>query len=224
MFARTKALVLAGVLAGTGVTLHGLARVTWAQEASAGKVSEQTVGHPSPSPYPISWELEFEPGIPRRVTIQLPGEATPRAFWYLTYTVTNKTKQEQTFLPVIEMLSENGTLVRSDFRVPLAVFQLIKGAEKKQFLEQQHEIGGEIRLGVDEARDGVAIWAEPTREMGRFSIFVQGLSGETARVKDANGKEVILRKSLQLNYFVRGDDVFPGEDEVNVDARAVVMR
>jgi hypothetical protein len=142
----------------------------------------------------------------------------------MTYTVTNPTKQEQTFLPVLEMLSEDGTLVRSDFRVPLAVFQLIKESEKKRFLEQQHQIGGEIRLGVDEARDGVAIWAEPTREMGRFSIFVQGLSGETARIKDAGGKEVILRKSLQLNYFVRGDDVFPGEDEVNVDARAVVMR
>ena len=220
MLARATAIISAGVVGILAVV--SVSHPTLGQATTA--TSQQTIGHPSPSPYPIAWELDFDTGAPRRMTIQLAGESTPRAYWYLTYTVTNRTKQEQVFLPKLEMLAENGTLVRSDFRIPLAVFQAIKDAEKKQFLEQQHQIGGEIRLGVDEARDGVAVWEEPAREMGRFSIFVEGLSGETARLKDASGKEVILRKSLQLNYFVRGDDVFPGEDEVNVDAKVQVMR
>jgi hypothetical protein len=35
---------------------------------------------------------------------------------------------------------------------------------------------------------------------------------------------VILRKTLQLNYLVRGDDVYPGEDEVNENPQEWVMR
>jgi hypothetical protein len=68
--------------------------------------------------------------------------------------------------------------------------------------------------------------------MGRFSIFVGGLSGESTELKDdkgqpvkgADGRPTILRKTLQLNFFIRGDEVYPGEDEVNINAEAWVMR
>ena len=60
--------------------------------------------------------------------------------------------------------------------------------------------------------------------MGHFSIFVSGLSGETATVKDKDGKDQILRKTLQLNYLIRGDDIYPGEDEVNENPSEWVMR
>ena len=43
-------------------------------------------------------------------------------------------------------------------------------------------------------------------------------------VKGPDGKPVILRKTLQLNYLVRGDDVYPGEDEVNENPEVWVMR
>ena len=94
-----------------------------------------------------------------------------------------------------------------------AAFDAIKRRERNQFLEDFTQIGGEIRLGEDQAKDGVAIWEQPAREMGQFSIFVSNLSGESvtlkddkgAEVKNADGKPTILRKTLQLNYFVRGD-------------------
>jgi hypothetical protein len=35
---------------------------------------------------------------------------------------------------------------------------------------------------------------------------------------------VILRKTLQLNYWIKGDEVYPGEDEVNQTAEVWVMR
>lgn len=182
------------------------------------------LGYPQPSQYPISWELDFTPGLPTRVVVVPEAGAQPQAYWYLTYNVVNRTGQEQTFLPVVELLTEDGRIIRSDKAIPKAVFDSIRQREGAKFLEQQHEIGGEIRLGDDEARDGVAIWREPAREMGRFSIFIQGLSGETTTVTGPDDKPVILRKTLQLNYLVRGDDVFPGDDEVNENARLHVMR
>jgi len=186
---------------------------------------------PQPSPYPVSWELTFEHAAPKRLSVALPGQA-PQAFWYMTYSVTNKTDQARTFLPVFEMLTEDGKVIRSDRNLPYKVFTEIKAREKNRFLEHFTQIGGEVRIGEDEARDGVAIWKEPNPEMGTFAIFLTGLSGEAVRLKDAEGKDIkdakgqaiILRKTLQMNYFVRGDEVYPGQDEVNSRPEAWIMR
>lgn len=188
--------------------------------------------YPKPSPYPISWELKFEHDEPRRVVLDVPGSSVPKAYWYITYTVTNESDQEQLFLPVFEMLTRDGRVIRSDRNIPQPVFDRIKRREGKQFLEPFTTIGGEIRIGEDEARDGVAIWEEPDRRMGAFSIFVTGLSGETAlakdargqEMKDAEGKPIILRKTLQVDYEIPGDEVFAGEDEIKQTGKQWVMR
>ena len=188
--------------------------------------------YPTPSPYPKSWELKFEHGTPRRIVVEVPGTSVPQAYWYMTYTVTNNTDKEQMFLPVFEMLSGDGKMVRSDKNIPAKVFDAIKAQEKKPFLQPFPTVTGQIRLGEDEARDGVAIWPEPSSRMGQFSVFVGGLSGEAVVLTDANaqpakdaqGQPVILRKTLQLNFIVRGDEVYPGEDEVNENPQEWVMR
>lgn len=187
---------------------------------------------PKPNPYPISWELKFEHSAPKRLMVRVPGTNTPQAFWYMTYTVTNKTDKEQMFLPVIELLTRDGRVIRSDVNIPAIVFDAIKTREKKQFLEPFPKIAGELRIGDDQARDGVAIWPEPMPEMGKFSIFVGGLSGEAIVYKDskgepvktAEGKPVILRKTLQLHFLVRGDEVQTGDDPVTEQPSEWVMR
>ena len=184
---------------------------------------------PKPSPYPITWELKFEHAIPKRIVVETPGSKLPIAYWYLTYTVTNKTDKEQVFLPYFEMVTRTGKVIRSDNNIAQKVFDEIKRREANQFLQPFTKIGGELRLGEDEARDGVAIWAEPDPRMGNFSIFVGDLSGEAVQLsddksgpmKDADGKPIILRKTLQLNYLIRGDEVFPGQDEVNEQPRGL---
>jgi hypothetical protein len=199
--------------------------------APLARAADEPGSYPKPSPYPITWELKFKHSMPKRIVVNVPGGA-PQAYWYMTYTVTNNTGQERTFLPVFEMLTDDGKVIRSDRSLPYKVFTEIKAREKNKFLEHFTQIGGEIRLGEDEAKDGVAIWKEPMPEMGTFSIFLTGLSGEAARLKDAEGKDVkdpdgqpiILRKTLQLNYFVRGDDVYPGLDEVNTRPEQWIMR
>lgn len=186
---------------------------------------------PTPSPYPITWELKFEHAAPKRIVVDLPGQA-PQAFWYMTYSVTNNTDQARTFLPVFEMMTNDGHIIRSDRNLPYKVFTEIKAREKSKYLEHFTQIGGQVRIGEDEARDGVAIWKEPMPEMGSFTIFLSGLSGETARLKDAEGKDlkdakgdsIILRKTLQMNYYIRGDEVYPGWDEVSTRPQGWIMR
>ena len=199
--------------------------------------------YPEPSPYPIAWELKFEHSKPKRIVVQVPGKG-PRAFWYITYTVTNESDEDQTFLPEFEMLTRDGKVIRSDRGVPVQAFEAIKRKEGNRFLLPTSKIGGIIRVGEDQSRDGVAIWPEPMAEMGTFSIFVGGLSGETVTLKMVDGKPVrvkpenvseelkgvkpedvvILRKTLQLNHVIYGDERFPGIDEVNVKPEQWVMR
>ena len=186
---------------------------------------------PEPSPYPISWELRFEHSKPKRIVVKIPGVGS-RAFWYMTYSVTNESQDDQTFLPVFEMLTKDGKIHRSDKGVPAEVFREIKSREGNRFLLPSAKVGGVLRVGEDQARDGVAIWPEPMSEMGSFSIFVAGLSGEAVTMKMVDGKPVrvkpehviILRKTLQLNYVIYGDDVRPDIDEVNVKPEVWVMR
>jgi hypothetical protein len=156
--------------------------------------------------------------------VQVPGSNAPKAYWYMTYTVTNNSDAEQLFIPSFDMALEDGRVILNDFKIPKEVFDAIKKREGARFLEPAALIGGQLRIGPDQAKDGVAIWPEPALRMGRFSIFCSGLSGEHATVKGPDGKDVILRKTLQLNYLIRGDEVYPGEDEVNEEAEQWVMR
>lgn len=187
---------------------------------------------PKPSIYPKFWELKFSHGIPKRIVVELPGSSVPAAYWYMTYSVINNSDKEQIWLPSFEMLLKDGRVARSDIGISAKVFDAIKAREKKPLMEPYPKIQGELRIGEDQAKDGVAIWPEPNSELGQFSIFVGGLSGEATMVKDAagqptkgpDGKPVILRKTLQLNFLIRGDEVYPGQDEVNQQSKEWIMR
>jgi hypothetical protein len=181
---------------------------------------------PSPSPFPITWELKFDVGLPTRVVVLAPGDSAPKAYWYLTYTVANRTGRELTFLPFFEMLTENGTVTRSDRLIPPAVFATIQQREGKQFLEPALRIAGELRIGDDQMRDGVAIWPEATPNLGHFTIFASGFSGEstTLPAASADAKATILRKTLQLDYVMAGDGKFAENNLIEEVSRAYIMR
>ncbi len=198
------------------------ASFSFAQEA-ADPLKKKPEAYPTPSVYSVAWQFDFTHSMPKRVIVNVPGQANPEGYWYITYQATNNTDQERMFLPVIEMLTEDGQVIRSDKNIPAAVFTAIKQREGNRFLEPAAQLAGELRLGEDQAKDGVAIWKEPMPEMGRFSIFVTGLSGETAKTTIGD-KEFLLRKTLQLDYHVAGDAIKPGRDEVNPVVENWVMR
>lgn len=193
----------------------------------AGQEAPQRVveapAYPQPSRYPVSWEFDFEYATPQRIVVNVVTEANPQAYWYMTYRVTNNTDRERMFLPVFEMVSNDGRVIPSDRGIPPEVFEAIKRREHNQFLQPHAQIGGELRLGADQAKDGVAIWPEPMPEMGHFNIFVTGLSGETANI--TIGEETfLLRKTLKLDFHVRGDHIRPGEDPIDPVVKEWVMR
>lgn len=179
---------------------------------------------PKPSIYPISWELKFTHAKPKRIVVNVPGQSEPQAYWYMTYTVQNDGKQEQMFLPDFQLFMSDGRVMRSDNNLPLAVFQAIKRQTDDPLLQSALQIAGIIRVGEDEAKDGVAIWPEPNPRMEHFSIFVQGLSGESVTIKGPKDKPIILRKTLELNYIYRGDQFYPGQNQVDENSEDWIMR
>lgn len=195
--------------------------------------------YPKPSIYPISWDLKFQHSVPKRIVVTTPGTTIPVAYWYISFAVTNLTDHEQQFLPVFEMVTGDGKVIRSDKKVPSAVFDEIKKRERKSSLEPLEKISGRLLLGEDQARDGVAIWPEPSTRMGTFDIYVGGLSGESIFMKD--GEEVAVKdwtktsdedrkklktlyRTLHLTYQIPGDEIKPEEDIVLPKGDEWVMR
>jgi hypothetical protein len=185
--------------------------------------AKKTDDYPEPSPYPISWEFNFEYDTPKRLVVNVPGSATPKAYWYMPYTVTNEGDETHEFVPQFELMTEEGKLVRAKKNVPKIVFDTIKSRERNKLMVPPTSVGGDLQPGVDQARDSVAVFEEPEPDMGTFKIFAGGLSGEFVElkdkdtgqiVKDSKGQPIVLRKTLQLTYSVNGDEVYPGEDVV----------
>ena len=217
---------------------------------------------PKPSPYPITWELQFDYLHPKRVVITPPNGGPQQAYWYMTYRVTNTGRQEVNFLPVFHLLTDDGSTIRSDgYRyhkvdgtvqpvmrwvniggevkqgpdiVPANVIDAIRVREKNPHLQAVYEIANTIRLGEDQARDGVAIWPEPDPRMGQFSVLVEGLSGEMTNLTDAKGqpvmrqtkdgaKPIVLRKTMKIDYQMLGDGR-TGRDVVEYVGHEWIMR
>ena len=194
---------------------------------------------PKPSVYPVAWQLKFTHGVPKRIVVTAPGSNEPKAYWYMTFTVMNLTEEEQRFLPVFELVTSDGTVVRSDRNIPVNVFDEVRRRERNKTIEPLERVTGRLLIGEDQARDSVAIFPEPTTRMGTFQIFVGGLSGETITLK--NGEEfkvtdwtkvsdedrkglTFLRKTLQLTYQIPGDEIRPEEDQVIAKGEEWVMR
>jgi len=218
-----------------------------AAAATAGDPTATPPGFPEPSLYAKEWELKFEHKTPKRIVVDDPKTGKRGAYWYMTYTVTNPTSKPIEFAPSFSLLSQNSQSfepIRSDIGVPQSVFARIFEREGNRFLENQRKIQGTLNPGEEQARDGVAIWPEPQARMGRFEIFVSGLSGEYAIMKRKEGRFVqidlrkaaeelkgvpdkdrlTLRKTLQLSFHVPGDEVRAGEDPVIKKGQKWVMR
>lgn len=199
-------------------------------------LSSLAPAYPKPSPYPISWDLKFDYQTPKRIVVRTAPNREPEAFWYMTFTVTNLTRAEQNFLPRFELLDNEGVVNRSDDNIPLTVLETIRIKERNQRIEALNDLAGKLRIGEDQARDGVAIWREPSVKMGRFSIFAAGLSGESVILKDEKGnalertnpegrkEPIVLWKTLQLDYHLPADEKNPGTDVLQLVEQQWIMR
>ena len=183
----------------------------------AGVLVSSVSSAPTPSESANKWELEFSYQTPRCIQVHVPGEDAPLTFWYMRYTVINRTDSEQSFMPEFVMYTDSGQELRSGEGVPSIVFDTIKQTLSDPLLKAQTDIMGKIFRGADNAKDGVAIFCDIDHSAGSFDLFIGGLSGEYAIVKLPNpiqmkvrGKviekdEVVLSKTLHLNYKLPGE-------------------
>ncbi len=178
---------------------------------------------PEPSLVPITWELDIDVQPMRDVQVDVPGEDEPQLYWYVRYTITNNTGQDQSFVPDFVLYTDTGDVLRAGRNVPTVVFEKIKKVHNEPLLKDMAAMTGKILQGRDNAKDGVAIWSDFDRQAGGIDIFVGGLSGETAEVtlpkpieitevdaltgekKTVKKEKIIVSKTLQLEYIVAGD-------------------
>ncbi len=196
---------------------------------------------PEPSEAKVKWELEIRLDPPRPIRIQLVGREKKQTFWYMLYTVTNRTGKDQFFVPDFDLYTDTGELIHSGRKTPTAVFSAIKSLHNNPLLKNTPDMAGKILQGEDNAKDSVAMWHDFDPKAGSFDIFIGGLSGETAKITlpypirvtkiDAKGKKkvswettLLLTKTLQLTYKVPGEADSRTRTGVNQVKKKWVMR
>lgn len=168
---------------------------------------------PEPEPIPRRWQLDVEIGDLRIATFDVKDEGR-KAYFYLTYKVTNNSGEDLLFAPSFELALENSVL-RSGRQIPLDVTkQLLESTQLPQ-VEDQISIIGQLLQGKENAKHGLVVW--PANEMSTLdlTLYAAGFSGETATVERPDNKEkVILRKSLMVRYAPPGDLTQNGQDAI----------
>lgn len=175
-------------------------------------------GYPTPAVVQKmdEWTLETRYTHPEQLVLNTPETKTPRRFWYIIVTVTNTSSQESVeFFPVCQLVTDTFEVIGADTHVPSSVFKTIKCKHQGSypFLESLDFKDHRIFRGKDNARDFAIIWPDFDSETKAISLFIEGLSNETAviehpEMKDDSGrpKKIFLQKTLQLKYVVGGDE------------------
>ncbi len=156
------------------------------------------------------WTFDFQFEHPQPIVVKTSG-GDREVYWYLVYTVTNRSKEARRFVPAFTLYTDQATVRRAGLFPE--VYEAIKANRKIRFLEQTCDLHTKIRPGEGNARTGVAIFAPLDRETDSFTIFCEGLSGKyierpnLAAADDApeDEKVVRLRKALALTYKLPGD-------------------
>lgn len=164
---------------------------------------------PEPDPVPRRWQLDFAPGDLRIVTIDTPGLGA-RAYFYLTYRVTNNSGADQLFAPAFDLMTEDGKIARSGRDIPGEVTRQILAGLDNPLIQDQISILGVLLQGRENSKQGVAVWSADELGTDEVTVFAAGFSGETRAVtaldpKTGGQNRSLLRKTMMLRYKVAGD-------------------
>lgn len=186
------------------------------------------LGAPEPDPVPRRWQLSLDIGPMRLITIETPG-GEPRAYLYLTYTVTNASGSDILLAPMFEMVGGDGRVRRSGRDVPAEVTRAILERLDNPFLQDQISIIGLILQGAENAREGLVIWPADDLKPGELTVYAAGFSGEmrTIEVPDpATGKPttITLRKTMMVRYDVPGEIDRRGDRPLDVLEERWILR
>lgn len=211
------------------IALAALATVTLALPA-ADRFSPigPALAAPEPDPIPRRWQLTLDMGPMRLITIETPG-GEPRAYFYLTYRVTNASGSDILLAPMFEMVGGDGQIRRSGRDVPADVTRAILEHLDNPFLQDQISIIGLILQGAENAREGLVIWPADDLKPGELTVYAAGFSGEMRKIEvpdPATGKPstITLRKTMMVRYEVPGEIDRRGDRPLDVLEQRWILR
>jgi len=174
---------------------------------------------PEPNPTPPRWQLEFEIVHELRL-IRVRGDL----YWFMTYLVTNKTGEDQTFVPEATLYTDAGEIIR-DGNIDYTITNAILDRLRNPLLESKTEIIGPLLQGKENAREGLFVWKAGSLDIDHVSVFISGLASETqVAVNPYTGDESIVRKTLALEYDVPGSPLRDLADPVVFSRERWIMR
>ena len=187
-------------------------------------------------------ERHLEMRDPTPIRVEVPGQAGKQTYWYVLYTVTNRTGADQTFVPEFTLYTDTGQVIQAGQNVSPSVYQAIVQRHNNPLLEPSTAIAGRLLQGEDNARDGVAIFTDIDPDARVFDLFVGGLSGERAvdtlpvpitvqRVNPQTGefeevqtRQIVLHKTRQVTYRLAGEAAARATSQAERIADGWVMR
>jgi hypothetical protein len=176
---------------------------------------------PEPAFVPYRWELDFQPGYLRLYV----DPVDDTAWWYFTYKVVNGTGEDQLWAPSFVLFTDAGEILTSGRDVPSHIEEDIRSLIGNKLMETQNEAIGEIFQGPEHAREGLVVWPARETDVNELSLFIAGISGETARIANPlTGEELILRKTLQRDYLIRGDALSRGSQPIELLRERWILR
>ena len=190
---------------------------------------------PKPAVVPTlnQWTLNVVFTQPEQITVKIPGEKKAQRFWYIIVTLTNNASIDAPFYPSCELMTDTFQTIPAYKYTKNIVFDKIKSRHKKKypFLESLELADNKILQGQDNTKDLAIIWPDFDPKAKEIRLFIAGLSNETAVVehptkKDPNGvaEKIYLRKTLELQYSIRGDARLRGNTALAYKNKEWVMR
>lgn len=160
---------------------------------------------PEPEAIPRRWQLQVEAGPLRVTSVQSEGRGN-QTYYYMTYKVTNNSGEDISFAPLLELATDDGTIIRAGRAVPPEVVDSIVARLKNPLLETDSQIQGMLLQGPENARHGVVVWTADNLKVDEVVVYAAGFSGETKSVQRPDtGEKVVLRKTLMLRHSVPGE-------------------
>ncbi len=139
----------------------------------------------------------------------------PRRYFYMTFKVINNSGTDLLFAPAFEMSTGEGDVIRSGRDVPQLVTESLLKSTQNLYIQDQISIIGDMLQGEENARDGIVVWNAVDLNPEQVTVYVAGLSGETATVTAGDGKQKFtLRKTMQVDFSSPGDLVHQKAQEL----------
>jgi len=168
------------------------------------------------------WVLDFKFYAPRIITVNIPGRGRKLCL-YLKYQAINNTPDPHVLIPDFELVTLDKPGVYHDQVLPEAQEQIRLIEDPTGYLNLKNSvtiadkpIPGTKPLAKPTVVNGVAIWDNVDPDASRFSIFVSGLSnGWSLAEIPPDNKQIVRRKTLQLNFKRLGDKYYQHSGEIH---------